>query len=346
MLPSDAANPDEQHSRHHCDAISNQIITAAQFAKVGMAKYVVPTVTKGIEAVGDIVINHTEPLAKSNPQKPNDKIHNNEKDLKYFVRISDQSVKTSDSIRRGARSVAFGVRDFSTRQVQSATTIWKEKELGKQMILDEDVLETIMATGKVGAATLGAAALLTETMFETTKAIAQTSVKVASDVANHKYGEDAGKLVQNTGDATGNVLRTITHVKMLKYQVLAQVIAKNTAKEEVAGKTCFDDDETDPVLTLTGIAKNKLVTSNVESDQENTCNTRINTSQRLVRPYVEGVDDDETDPVVTLTDIVKNKLVNSNVESDQEATCHTRINTSQCLVHPHDVEVEINTPRR
>ncbi len=286
------------------DAVSEHIVTAAQFAKVGMAKYIVPAFTRGIEVVGEVVIKHTEPLVKPSPSalteddddddptrqqeqlnhddEEEEEEQKNEKDLRDYVGISDKSVKTTDSIRRGARSVAFGVRDFSTRQVQRGTTAWKEKELGKQLIPDDDVRETVVATGKVGVATLGAAALLTETLFETTKAIAQTSVKVASDVANHKYGEDAGKLVQNTGDATGNVLRTITHVGMLEAQVLTKVIAKNTAKNEVAiGKG--DDDEKDPVLALKDIVlKKKLVISNGQSDQETSGNGTTTSSQHQV----------------------------------------------------------------
>ena len=248
--------------------------------KLGMARHVVPTVTKGIEAVGEIVINRTEPSAKPNPcsfcacdsDASDEEGRDNKERLKHYVRVSDQSVKASASIRRGARSVAFGVRDFSTRQVQSATAAWKEKEISKHVIPDDGVRDTVLATGRVGAATLGAAALLTETVFESTRAIAQTSVRVASDVAHHKYGEDAGRLVQNTGDATGNVLRTITHVKMLKYQVLAQIVAKNTAKEEIAGKRGDGDREEDPGLVLKDGARNKR---RLQSDGETAINAKI-----------------------------------------------------------------------
>ena len=153
--------------------------------------------------------------------------------MKGFLDLTDASVKTTYSIRRGTRSVVYGVRDFSTRKVQSATDAWKEKQLGKQIIPNDDVRETVLATGKVGMATLGAAALLTKSIFEITKTIAQTQVKVASEVATHKYGEDAGKLVTITGVASGNVLRTITHVGMMEAQVLTKAITRNTAKVEM-----------------------------------------------------------------------------------------------------------------
>ena len=219
------------------DVISGHIYSAAKLASKGLTNYVAPAVSKGIEVVGDIIIDNTAPasdipsISKEEDSPPS--ISNTsglDIDMNSALSITEQSVKATDSIRRGTRTVAFGIRDFSTRQVHNATTTWKRHEIGKQIIPDDDVREAVVATGKVGIATLGAAALLTESIFETTKAVAETSVKVASDVAEHKYGEEAGKVVNNAGTATGNVLRTVTHVATLEAQVLTRAIARNTAK--------------------------------------------------------------------------------------------------------------------
>jgi len=48
----------------------------------------------------------------------------------------------------------------------------ERERIGKQLIPDDDVRETVVATGKVGLSVLGAFALLIESMFEMTKAIA------------------------------------------------------------------------------------------------------------------------------------------------------------------------------
>lgn len=218
------------------DAISGHIFKAAKFAQDGLAQHVVPAMTSGIEKVGEMVIENTSSHVSTTEESDNGTCsveEEGQEDMKGLIDITDKSVQTTDYIRKGARSVAFGVRDFSTWGVQNMTEAWKEKELGKQMIPDDDVREVVVATGKVGLATLGAAALLTESVFETTKAVAQTSVKVASEVASHKYGNEAGTLVNNTGVAAGNVLRTVTHVAMLEATVLTKVIAKNTAKIEM-----------------------------------------------------------------------------------------------------------------
>lgn len=63
--------------------------------------------------------------------------------------------------------------------------------------------------------------------------VAQTSVKVSADVAQHKYGGNAGEVINNTGVATGNVLRGIAHVGMLEGQVIGKAIVKNKAKSNM-----------------------------------------------------------------------------------------------------------------
>ena len=60
--------------------------------------------------------------------------------------------------------------------------------------------------------------------------VAQTSVKVTADVAQHAFGGSTGVVIENTGKATGNIIRGITHVGMLEGQVLSKAVVKNTAK--------------------------------------------------------------------------------------------------------------------
>ena len=217
------------------DLVSEHIFQGAKFLQDGLANIIVPNVTKGIEALGDIVIQNTEPCATKevfdNPVK-----EKKDEELEEFIAMTDKSVKATDSVRQGARTLAYGIRDYSTRKVYHGTRAWNEREWGKQLIPDDDVRETVVATGKVGLSVLGASALLIESMFETTKAIVQTSVKVASKVTEHSHGEEAGRVVNNAGVATGNVLRTITHFATLEAQILTKSIARNTAKVEMKEK--------------------------------------------------------------------------------------------------------------
>lgn len=265
-------NPEDiEHIIAAGDQISGHILTAAELAQIGLEKYVAPTVSKGITAVGKLIINNTESFNRLEGENENEdstsgSTVDKDVDVKDLVNLTDASVQTTDSIRRGAETAAFGVRDFSTRKIHDASEAWKEMELGRHIIPDDDVRETVVATGKVGMATLGAAALLTESIFNTTKAIAQTSVDVASQVANHKYGEDAGKLVKNTGVTSGNVLRTITHVGMLEAQVLTKVIVKNTAKIEMQEAKDDASQRSNEFLVLKKSGKNEEETPVIVED--------------------------------------------------------------------------------
>jgi hypothetical protein len=64
--------------------------------------------------------------------------------------------------------------------------------------------------------------------------VAQKTVSVTADVVGHKYGESAGKLVNDTGESAGNIVRTITHVSMLSSgKTFTKSVAKNTGKTNV-----------------------------------------------------------------------------------------------------------------
>ena len=58
-------------------------------------------------------------------------------------------------------------------------------------------------------------------------------MKATANVAQHKFGGNTGKVIENTGAAAGNVLRGITHVGTLDGKVLSKVIIQTTAKENM-----------------------------------------------------------------------------------------------------------------
>jgi len=64
--------------------------------------------------------------------------------------------------------------------------------------------------------------------------VAQKTVSVTADVVGHKYGESAGKLVNDTGESAGNIVRTIKLVSMLSSgKTFTKSVAKNTGKTNV-----------------------------------------------------------------------------------------------------------------
>jgi hypothetical protein len=231
---------------HAGDVLSEKFNCVANCFREGMKEHVVPKMNKGIEAAGEYVKNNTEPLKQSSSDKRN-ALKNKENveefgegdDHQFIERngslddmraFSSASVDTTDAIRRRVRSAVFGVRDYSTRKLNDASELWKEKDVGRKIIPDDDVRSMASAAGKVGVAALSASAIFAETLFEATGEVAKTSVQVVSEVTTHKHGEEVGEVVKNTGVAAGNVLRTITHVGMIEASVLSKVVARNTAK--------------------------------------------------------------------------------------------------------------------
>lgn len=55
-------------------------------------------------------------------------------------------------------------------------------------------------------------------------------------MAQHKFGGNTGQLIENTGTATGNVLRGITHVGTLEGKVMSKIIAQKAAKSNMEDK--------------------------------------------------------------------------------------------------------------
>lgn len=202
------------------DVLSDRIFTGASFVKTGLKNYLVPFVNTGIEKIGE--------TAKANSQHRDNTIMKDKelRGMEESLSITRDAVEFSDSIREGVQSLTGQFRDFSIQKFDDVKKVWKENEVGKKIIPDDDVRQVAASVGKVGVATLGAAGLIIEAVVESARDIGQTTVKVASDVTTHTHGKEAGEVVNNVGVTTGNVLRAVTHVASAKFES----VARNTAK--------------------------------------------------------------------------------------------------------------------
>ncbi|GFH55800.1 hypothetical protein CTEN210_12276 [Chaetoceros tenuissimus] len=214
------AKVDLRNLQESTDEISKTIFASAQFLSDGIKKNIVPNINKGIQSLGQIVVENTSPHDGTSTSA----------DIKDYMETSEAALQTTDSLRQNVKSISFGIRDLSTRKIHEVSNYWKENQIGKQLVQDDEMRETIVSGGKIAMAALGASALLVESLVDTTTSIGKTSVDVVSQVVEHQKGQEAGRLVKNAGQATGNVLRTVTHVGMLEGQVLTKSIARNSAK--------------------------------------------------------------------------------------------------------------------
>ena len=57
-----------------------------------------------------------------------------------------------------------------------------------------------------------------------TSIVAETPVKVAMDVVEHKKGNEAGQVVNYAGTDTGNVLRTAMHIAPITMEEVVVVL--------------------------------------------------------------------------------------------------------------------------
>jgi len=96
--------------------------------------------------------------------------------------------------------------------------------------------EIFDATGKVAISGLGAASRLLDALYLSTKEVAKKSCEVTADVARHRYGEDAGKLVENTAHAVGNTLRTVHLLSQVHGSNFAKTIGRDTGKAKLNKK--------------------------------------------------------------------------------------------------------------
>jgi hypothetical protein len=122
----------------------------------------IPAMTGSIGAVGSFVKEHVEPVEKS--------MNMNRSDEVVTLTYSDAAKRATGGMRQTAQTAAFGIRDASTRGVHKLATKFEQDHLGEQLIPDKDWRNAFIATGTVGLATIGAVAVVAETLYETTKA--------------------------------------------------------------------------------------------------------------------------------------------------------------------------------
>lgn len=223
-LNNETTRTDAESIKAAGDYAAEKLYLGSELFKKGLSQ-IVPKVTDGIEHLGKLAKQNIKPA--SNLKKESEE---GTKDDDQVVAVTEASVHATDIFRESAKVVAFGIRDYSTKGINKLTEKWEENELGKELCPENELREAIALAGKVSIASIGATVNVAESIFEATKAVAQTSVKVTADVAQHAYGGNTGAVIENTGKATGNVLRGVTHIGMLEGQVLSKAIVRNTAK--------------------------------------------------------------------------------------------------------------------
>ncbi len=182
------------------DNPSGAIIAAGDFAAekiYGGAKFlnqslsnIIPSVTGGIETLGDFAKNNIQPDASKdsltsqvgndddddnddkNPKKV-DKGHGNDsKEITEddIVAFTEASVQATDVFRSSTEALTSGIYNISSKGINNLSNNWKKNEIGKELCEQDELRESFAAIGKIGIATVGATLNVAEAIFNVTKA--------------------------------------------------------------------------------------------------------------------------------------------------------------------------------
>jgi hypothetical protein len=175
------------------------------------------------------------------------------------------AVRVTDDARTATKGLMLGLCKASTVGLKVAATKFQEEGLGEKLMPHAESRMVMSAVAEVGMATLGAAAIIGESVYNSTSAVIKKTAEVTADVVQHKYGHSAGQVVRDTSDTAGNVLRTIATVTALKGKVLTKAIAKD------AGKYHLQEHEKGPSLLdesmLESIDGDEQDTDSVDKDE-------------------------------------------------------------------------------
>ena len=207
---------------------AESIADAAKWVERGL-KRSVPVMHIGLEAAGDQLKGMMTPTTATGRCE----------NVQAVASYASVAKTATAGVREKVKFAADGVRDASVKGIHMAAKKFEDERIGHMLVRDKNHREVFMAAGRVGMATLGAAAVVGEAVFETSTSVSRKTVAVTADVVRHKYGDDAGQILQDGCDTTGNILTTIAHVALLESRVWSKSVAKNAGKVQFRNQ--YDD---------------------------------------------------------------------------------------------------------
>lgn len=222
---------------------ADSIADAAKSVERGL-KRSVPVMHLGIEAAGDQLKGMMTPTTDTTDRCEN---------VQAVASYASVAKTATAGVREKVKVAVDRVRDASVKGIHMAAKKFEDDRIGHILIRDKSHREVLMAAGRVGMATFGAAAVVGEAVFETSKSVTRKTVSVTADVVRHKYGDHAGQILQDGCDTTGNILTTIAHIALLESRVWSKSVAKNASKVQFRNQYDADGEEElseDPLLYL------------------------------------------------------------------------------------------------
>ena len=155
-----------------------------------------------------------------------------DRDAVVAMAFSDTAKRASEYAREGTKIAISNLRDAS---LSGLYMVGNKLGEGGQLTdrLSPEGREILKAAGKVGIATVGAAAMVGEAVVETSRGIVKKTAGVTADVVGHKYGMTAGEVAKNAADTAENVFLTVGNLALIEGNVLAKNVAKSVGKDQI-----------------------------------------------------------------------------------------------------------------
>lgn len=184
------------------------------------------------------------------------------------LKYSNGARSVSKSMMKRTEDITLGIRGAAAEAVVMISEKADEADFAGKLCPHREGRECLEATGKVAITGLGAAALVLDALYDTSKTIAKKGCEVTADAARHRYGESAGKLVENTGHVLGNAIRTLYLVNQMSGDNFTRAVARDSGKVKLNRQSSINS---------TGMNCGR---SDVSSNTEHYCSNQNNVSFR------------------------------------------------------------------
>ncbi|KAL3906619.1 MAG: hypothetical protein SGILL_009196 [Bacillariaceae sp.] len=154
-----------------------------------------------------------------------------DRDAVVAMTFSNAAKRASEYAREGTKVAVVSICDASLTGLQRVGNTLGDQNFADN--LSPEGKEVLKAAGKIGIATVGAAAIVGEAIVGTGRSVASKTADVTADVVGHKYGVTAGEVAKNAADTADNVFRAVGNVALVDGTVLAKTVVKNVGKEQI-----------------------------------------------------------------------------------------------------------------
>lgn len=189
---------------------------------------------------------------------------NESDDNVVILKYSNGARRVSKRMKEKTEDITLSIRGAAAEAVVMISEKAEEVDVAGKLCPHSEGRDMLEATGKVAVTGLGAAAIVGEAIYDSTKVVAKKSCEVTTDVARLRYGENAAQLVENTGVVLGNAFRTLLLVTQIYGDNFTRAVARDSGK-----------------VKLNRQSSEKSVSNNCGSRSEASFTTKESSSRKL-----------------------------------------------------------------